>query len=41
LDIVFISSDENEEDFNHYFNEMPWKALPFQGIVLFSLIMIL
>ncbi|CAF1169914.1 unnamed protein product [Adineta steineri] len=29
LDIVFVSCDEDEEGFNKYFNEMPWKALPF------------
>ncbi|CAF1163296.1 unnamed protein product [Rotaria sordida] len=29
LDIVFVSCDENQEDFNEYFKEMPWKALSF------------
>ncbi|CAF4929634.1 unnamed protein product [Rotaria sp. Silwood1] len=29
LDIVFVSHDENENMFNEYFTEMPWKALSF------------
>ena len=29
FEIVFISSDRSEADFNEYFGEMPWKALPF------------
>ncbi|CAF1002245.1 unnamed protein product [Rotaria sp. Silwood1] len=29
LDIVFVSCDRNQEGFNEYFKEMPWKALPF------------
>ncbi|CAF4151797.1 unnamed protein product [Rotaria sp. Silwood2] len=29
LDIVFISSDEDQAAFDEYFKEMPWKALPF------------
>ena len=32
LDIVFISSDEDQADFDAYFKEMPWKALPFSGM---------
>jgi hypothetical protein len=32
FDIVFISWDNNQEDFNKYFKEMPWKALPFPGM---------
>ena len=31
FDIIFLSWDENEEDFKEYFKEMPWKALPFSG----------
>ncbi|CAE7412908.1 NXN [Symbiodinium sp. KB8] len=29
LEIVFVSSDKSEEEFNSYFGEMPWLALPF------------
>jgi cytochrome oxidase Cu insertion factor (SCO1/SenC/PrrC family) len=32
LDIVFVSCDEDSAAFDKYFNEMPWKALPFSGI---------
>jgi thiol-disulfide isomerase/thioredoxin len=32
LDIVFVSWDKDQEGFNEYFNEMPWKALPFSGM---------
>jgi hypothetical protein len=35
LDIVFISLDKNEESFNEYFKDMPWKALPFSGMYTF------
>ncbi|CAF1914242.1 unnamed protein product [Rotaria magnacalcarata] len=31
LDIVFISNDEDQATFDHYFKEMPWKASPFSG----------
>ncbi|CAF2584474.1 unnamed protein product [Rotaria sp. Silwood2] len=31
LDIVFVSCDENQEGFNEYFKDMPWKALPFSN----------
>ena len=31
LDIVFISSDEDQASFDECFREMPWKALPFSG----------
>ena len=38
FEIIFISSDKSQESFNEYFQEMPWKALPFQGIlILFQL----
>jgi len=30
MEIVFASSDKNEEAFNSYFGEMPWVALPFE-----------
>lgn len=29
FDIVFVSSDEDENDFNGYYEKMPWLALPF------------
>jgi nucleoredoxin len=32
LDIVFVSWDEDQDTFNEYFKEMPWKALPFSGM---------
>ena len=29
FDIVFLSSDKTVEDFNEYFKEMPWYAVPY------------
>ena len=29
LEIVYISSDKNEEQFTEYFSEMPWMAVPY------------
>jgi nucleoredoxin len=29
MEVVFVSSDRNEEAFNSYFEEMPWTALPY------------
>lgn len=29
FEIVFVSSDRSENDFDSYFSEMPWLALPF------------
>ncbi|CAF1528629.1 unnamed protein product [Adineta ricciae] len=29
FDIVLVSSDNDQNAFDHYFQEMPWKALPF------------
>ena len=29
LEVVFVSGDEEEEEFQDYFGEMPWLALPF------------
>jgi len=29
MEIIFVSSDRDEESFNEYFKEMPWLALPF------------
>ena len=30
LEIVFISSDRNQEEFDEYYGEMPWTALPYE-----------
>jgi len=30
LEVVFLSSDRDEESFKGYFGEMPWLALPFE-----------
>ena len=29
LEIIFISSDQSEEDFKSYFSEMPWYSVPY------------
>ena len=29
IEIVFVSSDRSEADFNQYFGTMPWLAVPF------------
>ncbi|KAM6562216.1 hypothetical protein CsatB_022214 [Cannabis sativa] len=29
LEVVFVSSDRDDESFNAYFSEMPWLAIPF------------
>merc|ERR1719171_1007959 len=29
LEVVFVSSDQDEASFKEYFGEMPWLALPF------------
>ena len=31
LELVFVSSDNDEEGFAEYFDEMPWKALPYSA----------
>ena len=31
FEIVFISSDHDQQSFDSYYNEMPWKALPYTG----------
>jgi len=31
LDFVFVSCDEEQEEFDGYFKEMPWKAVPFSN----------
>lgn len=30
LEIVFVSSDRNEDKFDEYYDTMPWLALPYQ-----------
>ena len=30
LEVVFVSSDRDQDQFNEYFQEMPWFALPFE-----------
>lgn len=30
FEVIFISSDSSETEFNEYFAEMPWKALKFE-----------
>lgn len=29
IEMIFVSSDRDENSFKEYFNEMPWHALPF------------
>ncbi|KAF1319008.1 Nucleoredoxin, partial [Globisporangium splendens] len=29
FEIVYVSSDKDDDEFTNYFHEMPWKALPF------------
>jgi len=29
FEIIFVSSDRKENDYNSYYNEMPWLAIPF------------
>jgi nucleoredoxin len=36
LEIVFISSDEDQANFDEHFKEMPWKALPFARMSKFE-----
>lgn len=31
FEIVFVSLDKNESEFNDYFSKMPWKSLPFNS----------
>jgi len=32
LEIVFVSGDRDEESFRHYYQTMPWKAIPFDQL---------
>ena len=29
LEMVFVSSDKDEDAFNEYYKEMPWHAVPY------------
>ena len=29
IEIIFVSADRSEAEFNEYFGTMPWKAIPF------------
>ncbi len=41
FDIVFVSSDKDQDAFNEYFKEMPWKALPYSGMrSLYSVLLV-
>jgi len=31
MEIIFISSDSNENEFNKYFSTHPWYAIPFEN----------
>ena len=30
FEVVFVSGDNSEDEFNDYYSEMPWVALPFE-----------
>ena len=32
IEIVFVSSDRDEDSFNRYFNSMPWLAVPYDHL---------
>ena len=34
LEIIWVSADEDEQEFNEYFEEMPWLSIPFEPTVL-------
>ena len=31
FEVIFISSDKDESQFNHYYAEMPWMCLPYSA----------
>ena len=31
FEVIFISLDSDETEFNDYFSKMPWKSLPFDN----------
>lgn len=31
FEVIFVSLDKNENEFNDYFSKMPWKSLPFDN----------
>lgn len=37
IEVIFCSSDRSEQDFNQYYAEMPWAALPFNASQISSL----
>ena len=37
LEIIFVSSDQNEQSFQGYYKDMPWKALQFGNALKGSL----
>lgn len=32
FEVVLVSSDDSDEDFNEYFSKMPWLAIPFSDL---------
>ena len=36
LEIVFVSSDRDQNSFQNYYSNMPWTAIPFQNLVPFK-----
>jgi len=31
LEVVYVSSDNNENDFNKYYQNMPWLSIPYEN----------
>lgn len=31
IEIIFVSSDQADHEFNNYYGEMPWAALPYES----------
>ncbi len=31
IEIIFVSSDQDDSSFDHYFQEQPWTAVPFDN----------
>lgn len=34
LEVVFVSSDKNQQQFQEYFQDMPWKGVPFEDALV-------
>ena len=32
FEIIFVSSDQNKKQFNNFYKEMPWMAIPYANI---------